>query len=500
MLSVALVSLCYAVSSANAYWLMGTDFLTSQRIDPIIAPGVPSGHVHGIVGGSNFGFNVTTEQLRQSECTSIPIKEDKSAYWAPKAYFQHKDGSFTSLGGGVVIYYLFDKGAPGSVTAFPDDFRMIAGNPTLRSYDSSSKAQQAVTFLCLDFEKGTKGPFHELPKNMNCPSGVRAQINFPKCWNGKDMDSPDHTSHVAYPSGGPDSGTCNDPDFPVTLPRIFMEIYWEGAFESADKKADAMNPEQPYVLAHGDPTGYGHHADFYNGWEKGALQKAVDGCTCNDYGDPQCCADAGIFTYDAHPTKHCKITNSVDEEVFGNMAKLPGNNPVQDGPGIASMMSAESVPAILSPVYVYYGDKPDQVGEVVAEAKDVVHAGGDAATGGDKASSDSGASAPASSSSAAAAGAAATKGATNNASTGNDNAAAGSATPPSSSGSGSSSSGNSSSSTSEDSTCNTDSATKHGSSKKHHYGHHHNRRFARTSRMELDLHAETRDLYSKFSF
>lgn len=57
-------------------------------------------------------------------------------------------------------------------------------------------------------------------------------------------------------------------------------------------------------FSHGDPTGYGYHAgsavvqemsvyglltrcsiDFINGWDKGVLQKAVDNCHCNAYGD-----------------------------------------------------------------------------------------------------------------------------------------------------------------------------------------------------------------------
>lgn len=26
-----------------------------------------------------------------------------------------------------------------------------------------------------------------------------------------------------FPSGGPDNGTCDDPNFPITIPRIFLE-------------------------------------------------------------------------------------------------------------------------------------------------------------------------------------------------------------------------------------------------------------------------------------
>ncbi len=51
---------------------------------------------------------------------------------------------------------------------------MITGNPTLRTYDSSSYAQQAVTFLCLDFT-GTTTKFNSIPPQA-CASGIRAQI------------------------------------------------------------------------------------------------------------------------------------------------------------------------------------------------------------------------------------------------------------------------------------------------------------------------------------
>lgn len=35
------------------------------------------------MGGSNFDFELTTAKLRESECTSVPIPQDKSSYWFP---------------------------------------------------------------------------------------------------------------------------------------------------------------------------------------------------------------------------------------------------------------------------------------------------------------------------------------------------------------------------------------------------------------------------------
>ncbi|KAG6901790.1 hypothetical protein C0995_007893 [Termitomyces sp. Mi166 len=353
----ALTLLFAALSSVNAYWLMGIeDFIATERLDPIVNPGKVSGHVHSVLGGSNFRMNTNTAALRQSECTSIPIPEDKSNYWFPHLYFQWANGSFTSMDGGAVICI----DTSGTTTAFPDDFRMLTGDPTLRTYDPKSFAQQAVTFLCLDFN-GVSTRWNSLPSGI-CPSGIRAQINFPSCWDGKNVDSPDHKSHVAFPSGGPDSGTCSDPNFPVTLPRIFLEVYWSSN-NFDDVRSQAMNSTQPFVYAYGDPTGYGYHADFLNGWDKGVLQRAVDNCHCNPYGDPTCCVNQGIFNMNHGQT--CRITKAIEEQTTGTLNKLPGNNPVQKEGVRATMYTDPNTPALLYPIYAYTGDSPAQVGTVI---------------------------------------------------------------------------------------------------------------------------------------
>ncbi|KAF8151008.1 hypothetical protein B0H34DRAFT_665516 [Crassisporium funariophilum] len=362
-----LLSLGLLAASANAYWLMGIeDFITTERIDPIVNPGKVSGHVHSVLGGSNFRFSTNTAQLRQSQCSSVPIPQDKSAYWFPHLYFQWNNGSFTSLNGGAVIFvpdYLFSD-TPGTTTAFPDDFRMLSGDPTLRTYDPNSHAQQAVTFLCLDFN-GQSTRYNSLPP-VSCPSGIRAQINFPSCWDGKNTDSPDHKSHVAFLSGGPDTGTCSDPNFPVVLPRIFMEVYWSSTdFDSV--RSQARNTTQPFVYAYGDPTGYGYHADFINGWDKGVLQNAVDKCHCNPFGDPTCCVQQGLFSMDQG--KSCRITKAIDEQTTGTVLKLPGNNPVQSEGKKATMFADNVTPALISPVFAYTGDSPTATGSVGGPAQ-----------------------------------------------------------------------------------------------------------------------------------
>ena len=75
------------------------------RIDPIISPGEVSQHVHGVNGGSNFGYTVGSQDaMMNSKCTSSAIAADKSAYWAPYLYFQDLENpdNFES----VEVYYM----------------------------------------------------------------------------------------------------------------------------------------------------------------------------------------------------------------------------------------------------------------------------------------------------------------------------------------------------------------------------------------------------------
>ncbi|KAJ6578874.1 hypothetical protein DFH09DRAFT_1148548 [Mycena vulgaris] len=349
----------FLVHSCEAYWLMASNnIITTQRLDPIVSPGSVSTHAHSVLGGSNFGMNTSTAALRNSSCTSIPIPEDKSNYWFPVCLITHSCSTLS--------------GRHHAASVFPVryselrfvTFRMLSGNPILRTLDPSSFAQQAITFLCLDFS-GKSSRYNELPAGISCPSGIRSQINFPSCWNGKDTDSSDHKSHVAFLSTGPDNGTCSDPDFPVTLPRIFMEVYWiSQVFE--DQRKYAMTPSQPFVAnVTLDPTGYGYHADFFNGWDSGVLQKALNGCNCNPYGDPTCCVNQGIFGMNKSST--CYITNSVDEQTLGTLATLPGANPIQ-APCYEQYIDPIT-PAILNPVYVYNGTAGGPTGTVAIPAQ-----------------------------------------------------------------------------------------------------------------------------------
>ena len=124
-------------------------------------------------------------------------------YWFPHLYFHNAtDGTYTSVQQsppGSAVYYLQRRQSPSEViTAFPPGFRMIAGNMSRRTpYDAvDPNFVPPVNYVCLNYD-GVSSQSNSFP-NITCPDGLRAQLQFPTCWDGVNLDSPSHMSHVSY--------------------------------------------------------------------------------------------------------------------------------------------------------------------------------------------------------------------------------------------------------------------------------------------------------------
>lgn len=377
MKSVAHLSAAVALLSGttNAFWRMPCHERTALlRLDPIVDKGTASSHGHSIFGGSNFAETTTYDMLRASTCTSCQFGDDKSAYWTPSLHFVHKDGKTEIVPqvGGMLAYYLL---LGDNIKAFPKGFQMVAGDSRLRNFtrplpdpptaewtdeDKTQLAlgQKAIGFNCMNYNRAPEGSRqrHVFPDkeflDANCANGIRAEIMFPSCWNGKDVSSPDHRSHVAYPSFI-DGGECPE-GFPVRLPTLFYETIWN---TYAFKGIEGM-----LSWANGDPTGCGYHADFIGGWDIDVLQRAVDTCTNPSGRVEDCPVFAGDLQSEAKQAE-CKIEKIPEmlrhEDCEGPTHGLCGNVPVQQGPeyaaplipgiGVASPNAPSPSPAAPSP-------------------------------------------------------------------------------------------------------------------------------------------------------
>ncbi|KAJ2932410.1 hypothetical protein H1R20_g4705, partial [Candolleomyces eurysporus] len=217
---------------------------------------------------------------------------------------------------------------------------MRVGNPNLRrnSLDPADIASRAVTLRCFEgLSLGTGAPGYavedtfDFPKTM-CSGGIRSNIYFPQCWDGVNLDSPDHESHVSHPPGAFFGVQCPS-TYPVHLPLLFMEIVWDTR-PFNDPELWPVDGSQPFVFSMGDPTGFGQHADYVFGWEGDSLQRAMDVCTGGD-GIPTNCPE--LTVQDMDTMNACKVHATVPEVVEGQyIDRLPGCNPLQHGPSPAT--------------------------------------------------------------------------------------------------------------------------------------------------------------------
>jgi hypothetical protein len=73
-----------------------------------------------------------------------------------------------------------------------------------------------------------------------------------RCWDGKNVDTPDHKSHVAYPSSGSFESTGPCPaSHPVRLPQLMYEVIWDTR-EFNDAALWPEDGSQPLVYSMGD--------------------------------------------------------------------------------------------------------------------------------------------------------------------------------------------------------------------------------------------------------
>ncbi|RMZ78930.1 hypothetical protein DV737_g3726, partial [Chaetothyriales sp. CBS 132003] len=325
-----LILVALAAAPSTAFFLMPCWPITTQRLDPLVSPGEISSHVHQIVGGNAFAPTLSYNDTQAEDvCTTCFVSTDHSNYWIPSLYFQYANGSFESVDqvGSTSVYYFNEAARLGTgetMTPFPEGFRMLAGDPTKRT-GGTDFADQAINYKCLNYA-GSPTDSKGFP-DYDCPDGIRAEVTFPSCWDGVNLDSDDHQSHVAYPTVTYQAGACPS-SHPVHLVTLLVEFIWD-THKFADQWPNA--DENPFVWSTGDPTGFGLHADYIMGWDYDVLSAAVEECD-DDFGVlANCAAFDGMLpptneTY-ANPGT-CTAKDYVNEVVSGTLASLPGCNPV----------------------------------------------------------------------------------------------------------------------------------------------------------------------------
>lgn len=216
--------------------------------DPIVHPGhAGRSHLHVFFGNTVTAAGTTVDDLAAGD-TTCDQRLDLAAYWAP-ALLDHAEPVEPTTS---VAYYRPGVGVdPATVEPYPYGLKMLGGDPVA----SEPQHLDVVAWSC-----GTGSVRSATPPT--CPDGrpLRLAVSFPDCWDGEQLDSPDHVQHTARSR----DGAC-PASHPVPVPQLLFTISYPVTGEGHDLS-----------LASGSLlTG---HADFFNAWDEDKLRTEVEVC------------------------------------------------------------------------------------------------------------------------------------------------------------------------------------------------------------------------------
>jgi hypothetical protein len=273
----------HALEQSRAVFSVKCDITHTAADDPIVFPGQPGrSHLHAFFGNGSVDADTTTRSLvdAASSCHNGMGEVDKAGYWVPGLL----DGGRAVRGAPgehrIDAYYtVLGKNLP--VRPMPFGLRMVAG-------DAKATRPQPIaitSYDCVRFPNGGEitDRFSVMP---TCPAGsyLSARIMFPSCWDGRNLDSPDHKSHMAYPV----RERC-PVSHPVSLPVLSFRVRWKNV---------RGVPSPRLSLASGGQ--FSMHADFWNAWSPSAMQWLVTNClnatrNCANISRSQISAPTGSF-------------------------------------------------------------------------------------------------------------------------------------------------------------------------------------------------------------
>jgi uncharacterized protein DUF1996 len=174
---------------------------------------------------------------------------DISAYWVPTMY-----RGTTEIPPSTMTFYYLGEGVnnPGAIRPTPVGLKIVAGNAK-----ATGPSDSIARWSCL--HAGQVPPSKDF---VVCPAGTSLEtyLDFPQCWNGRDLDSADHKSHMAYPVAGGCPAT-----HPVAVPKLRFVIRYP-----------VNGPTTGLRLSSG--PGYTYHGDFFNVWPAAEMERRVRNC------------------------------------------------------------------------------------------------------------------------------------------------------------------------------------------------------------------------------
>ena len=236
--------------------------------DPVVKPNQPgASHLHTFFGNTGTTASSTPDSIADSgRSTCSGGTANRSAYWVPTLY-DTRTGQPLAPSFAIMYYKTGYEGVkPDEVQAAPARLRIVAGSA------AATAEQPHVSWGCLTSGGAVLEP-GSIP--TDCAPGREAlqlSVAFPQCWDGRNLDSPDHSSHMAhahwYENGCPSS-------HPVPLSQITVNVRYEVA-EAGDSRHFRLSSDMYDTTK---PGGLSLHADWMNGWDPEIQKIWIDNCS-----------------------------------------------------------------------------------------------------------------------------------------------------------------------------------------------------------------------------
>lgn len=256
--------------------------------DPIVYPGQPGrSHLHQFYGNTAADANSTFASLRasgDSTCNNMGngTAANRSAYWIPAMF----DGKGHVVQPDYVqVYYKREPVGPGTpcdpknplrrgiCVGIPNGlkfifgFNMLSGDPRSRSGD----------FKCVEAGAKTVSArsLTDAAPTCNVGSHLVVTIHTPTCWDGRNLDSPDHRSHMAGLQRNRNTGRAFCPKtHPYYLPQFTLGVFYRVG-EGDDVRLWELSSDHMYPNL---PKGATLHADYFEAWDNDVKAMWIDNC------------------------------------------------------------------------------------------------------------------------------------------------------------------------------------------------------------------------------
>ncbi|GAA4073154.1 DUF1996 domain-containing protein [Streptomyces shaanxiensis] len=263
----------------------------------IVAPGVSNGahHFHDYVGNQANNAFASDEDLAGAETTCVD-QGDRSSYFWPVLRLQNgtQEQDAGSPGGGIegnageivtpkAVTMTFVGNPQGKVTEMPRLLRIITGDA--KAFVNGT-ANANASWSCTGFEDRQLKDKYPL-----CPQGsdVVRTFKFQSCWDGQNIDSANHRTHVAFAAA---DGSCSN-GFQA-IPQLVQRIVYDvdaPSLQDGGKTTPLFAVDSFPEQLHKPVT---DHGDFINVFDEDLMGQMVDcinegrecGAGADEGGDP----------------------------------------------------------------------------------------------------------------------------------------------------------------------------------------------------------------------